>query len=263
MWHLGENFQIVARLACQMPHPYSENVGLFNPSTTESNSFAARKIGPCLHWKSDRATKAFVQIHFVRLCWFEKKIMKLKLLILTTLLTVALVGVVPVLSTNAEVKNNTAQNSVKGNSRLQTYVKPDRYSIRYPVGWTVDEGETVIMSNYRVPQKGSIPASQRRLTIKTDISLQPGSLETVYQQLMTSPTADRSQVIKEGKALVGGRDAIRMWISVRGFDYPNAITTLIRYSDKETAAIVSYYDYRNPNAVNQIQTVHGSFRAIN
>lgn len=192
--------------------------------------------------------------------------MKLKLLILTTLLTVALVGVVPVLSTNAEVKNTT-QNSVKGNARLQTYVKPDRYSIRYPADWTVDEGtmranETVILSNYRVPQKGSIPTNQRRLIIKTDISLLPGSLETVYQQILTSPTADQSQVIKNSKARVGGRDAIRMWISVRGFDFPNAITTLIRYSNQETAAIVSYYDYRNPNAVNQIQTVHGSFRAI-
>lgn len=193
--------------------------------------------------------------------------MKLKLLILTTLMTVALVGVVPVLSTNAEVKNNTAQNSVKSNARLQTYVKPDRYSIRYPADWTVDEGvkranETVILSNYRAPQKGSISANQRRLIIKTDISLLPGSLETVHQQLMNSPTADRSQVIKEGKALVGGRDAIRMWIAVRGFDFPNAITTLVRYSNKETAAIVSYYDYRNPTAVNQIQTIHGSFRAI-
>lgn len=195
--------------------------------------------------------------------------MKLKLLILTTLLTVALVGVVPVLSTNAEVKNNTTQNSVKGkDARLQTYVKPDRYSIRYPIDWSVDEGtmranETVILSNYRVPQKGSLPASQRRLIIKTDISLIPGSLETVYQQSITGPSADQTQVIKKSKAFVGGRDAIRMWISVRGFDFPNAITTLIRYSDKETAAIVSYYDYRNPTAVNQIQTVHGSFRAIN
>jgi hypothetical protein len=190
--------------------------------------------------------------------------MKLKLLILTTLLTVSLVGVVPVLSTRAEIKNNTAQNSVKGNrTQWQLFTKPDRYSIRYPSGWSVDDGETVIMTNYQTPQRGRLPANQRKLIIKTDVSLQPGSFETVSQQVLSGPSADQTRVVRRGKALVGGREALRLWLSVRGFDFPNVIVTLIRYSDKETAAIASYYDYRNPSAVNLIETMHGSFRAIN
>jgi hypothetical protein len=100
------------------------------------------------------------------------------------------------------------------------------------------------------------------MIIKTDVSLQPGSFETVSQQVLSGPSADQTRVVKRGKALVGGREALRLWLSVRGFDFPNVIVTLIRYSDKETAAIASYYDYRNPSAVNLIETMHGSFRAI-
>jgi len=61
---------------------------------------------------------------------------------------------------------------------------------------------------------------------------------------------------------LGGQDAYRVWTTDTQFDFPDEMTTYVRYTPTQTIAVISYYTASNPSAVPTIQQIHGSLRLV-
>lgn len=181
--------------------------------------------------------------------------MKLKIYFFTFLsTTVILIGCASLLSFLTVIKLVSAQHNPRTiESKLQPFVIPNKYSISYPSGWFVDYQPEV--NDTLVMIFGGKPPD----AIKTDVSIQQGSFETVVKQTLSS-----ERVTKQGRATLGGREAFRIWISndTSGEFNRDVIITLVRYNNIETVLIASFYDSINSSAIPIIEAIHGSFRVL-
>lgn len=155
----------------------------------------------------------------------------------------------------------TAQNVAK----FKTFKLPNEFSISYPNGWFIQHTtnppnttprELLIITNQKLPQIGGdeLPV----YLIKTDIQINPGSFENQIKQTIQSLKDSGHKLLRTGKTVVGGKDAFRIWISDP--EGPS-ILTLVRYGNKETVSIISFYSTQNKSAIPIIQRLHGSFRS--
>ncbi|MDW8200250.1 MAG: PsbP-related protein [Cyanobacteriota bacterium SKYGB_h_bin112] len=159
----------------------------------------------------------------------------------------------------------TIANSEQIASQFTTFRSPAsfpiRFSIQYPLDWTVDTSHQnyIIITNYQADGSRSLTPDQ---AIKTDISIDQKSLESIVQRSQGSHDESGSRVIRRGRINLGGRDGFRLWTTDSLFDFPDTITTYLRYTDTQTIVIVSFYTASNPTAVPLIQRIHGSFRLM-
>ncbi|MDX2099642.1 MAG: hypothetical protein SFW36_17835 [Leptolyngbyaceae cyanobacterium bins.59] len=150
-------------------------------------------------------------------------------------------------------------------NQFQAFVLPYDFSILYPPGWFVNEGasrDAVVITSYRPGLRGvgRPTAAELARAVKTDVMIKPGSFGTVVNQALLSSRLGGSKLIKQGRLTIDGRPALRMWSTFKDDPFPNAITTIIRYSPQETAVITSYYNAKNIKAVALIRNIHWSFR---
>ncbi|HEY9876736.1 MAG TPA: PsbP-related protein [Candidatus Obscuribacterales bacterium] len=183
--------------------------------------------------------------------------MKNKLSALTIISTVTLLLILPLSYPNTGIQSSVAQ-AVR---RFQTYTSPKLFSIQYPSNWFVNATNRryVIITNYK-PQVGGGEAPANYM--KTDITFMPGSLETAVSQSIASTRKNFDKILKRETITVAGREAVRIWITGSGFDFPDTIVTYVRYTNKETATMATFYTKSNSSAVDIIKRIHGSFRLI-
>ncbi|MBW4612160.1 MAG: hypothetical protein KME21_02565 [Desmonostoc vinosum HA7617-LM4] len=151
-------------------------------------------------------------------------------------------------------------------SKFKTFNLPNEFSVSYPARWFIQHTtnppnttprELVIITNLKPSKIGSgeLPPN----LIKTDIQINPESLETSIQKVIQSRNDNQDEKItKFGKIFIGGKEAFRAWISgIEG----KSILTLVRHGNKETVSIISFYSEQNPAAIPIIQRLHNSFRS--
>lgn len=147
---------------------------------------------------------------------------------------------------------------------LKTYVVPDKFSIQHPSGWVVENVPDAAPNTllYIWSRKPSASEGWTVDLVKTDVQTVPGSFQ-MYVRQSTDNRTGMGRILKSGRTQVGGREAFRIWSINTGGDYnTNAITTIVRYTNTETALIASNYIEKNPTAVAVIQRIHGSFRSL-
>ncbi|MBD2021899.1 hypothetical protein H6F43_17090 [Leptolyngbya sp. FACHB-36] len=131
------------------------------------------------------------------------------------------------------------------------------FSFQYPANWRLEKNSSeppyFILTSYRSQINNRTGFAS---AIKTDISLQPGSME----QVMSGDRGETSRRVRTERLTIGGRQAVRRWIKESGFDFPDVVVTYIRYSDRQTAVLASYYTASNSNAVPLIRQIHQSFK---
>jgi hypothetical protein len=183
--------------------------------------------------------------------------MKIKFLILSVLSTIAVLGILPIPSSITQIEVSAAQTVTK----FKTYVSPKIFSIQYPSAWNVDgtNRKYVMITNYK-PKLGGGTAPAN--FVKTDISFVSGSLETAFNRTISNSTDNYSTITKRERLTIGGRQALRLWITSSGFDFPDIVSTYIRYKNNETAVVSSFYTRSNSSALGNIQRIHSSFRVI-
>ena len=140
------------------------------------------------------------------------------------------------------ISTSLAQNSAEVKS-WQPYQIPNEFSIRYPSSWFLERSpqpagatprELLIITNLKPTLGGGrVPPN----LIKTDIAIEPDSLETVVNQMLES-VEPGTRLTRRGKTKVGGREALRLWFAGAN---TNTIVTLIRYNKTETLSLKSYY----------------------
>lgn len=165
----------------------------------------------------------------------------------------------PLGGTVEQLRPAPAQPTVaQANTRFKTYTEPGFFSFQYPANWSLDKTSSnppyLILANSQAKGGGGkAPAN----TIKTDISLQPGRFDQM-------PGSERSEVVvtKTERLTINGRPALRRWVNSYGFAFPQVVVTYIRYSDRQTAVLASYYTASNPKAVPLIKQVHQSFKQV-
>jgi len=145
-------------------------------------------------------------------------------------------------------------------ARWQTYRAGDRYTIQFPQGWQVTgDANYLMLTNFDLNKGGG---TAPRSAIKTDIAVFPQPFNVVVQKVQKGKyTEAGDRIIKRGALKLGGRDAYRVWTTDSNFDFPDAVTTYVRYGN-QTVSITSFYTMQNPNAVPMIQQIHGSFRLL-
>ncbi|AFZ15502.1 hypothetical protein Cri9333_4724 (plasmid) [Crinalium epipsammum PCC 9333] len=179
----------------------------------------------------------------------------------------AMQGTLTLPKTVTGIQPSTAQNNPRTTeTKLKTYLVPKEFSISYPSNWLVERTqnppgttprELLIITNQKLPKRGGdgLPPN----IIKTDIQIERGAFEKVVAQTFRSASGSGSRLTQRGKLTVGGREAVRLWISE-----PEAetIIMLVRYNKNETLYLASFYARSNPSAINIIQRIHGSVRVV-
>ncbi|MBE9151305.1 MULTISPECIES: PsbP-related protein [unclassified Coleofasciculus] len=188
----------------------------------------------------------------------SKTTVKLQGTLFTLLSVTALVGVVPLASPIAGVVPVVAQPG----ANFVTYTEPNFFSVAHPSGWAVERvNENYITLWSRRPSEpggGQAPPN----LIKTDITIVNGSLETAVEGAIATSKEGDSTLTRRGNLKIGGRDAVRIWLTGSSFDFPDTILSFVRYTDNQTISITSYYTASNPTAVDTIQRIHWSFRLL-
>jgi hypothetical protein len=184
--------------------------------------------------------------------------MKPKQLILALLTTTAFLGVVPLLHPITSIDFSSAQAQTK----FVTYTERNFFSIQHLSGWSVDKSAsnyiTIWSRRPSSPGGGTAPPD----LIKTDITLTDGSLETVVKREIALSQDNNSTVKRRRNLTINGRNAVRIHLTGGGFAFPDTVLSLIRYNNKQTAVIASYYTASNSSASATIERLHGSFRLL-
>ncbi len=184
--------------------------------------------------------------------------MKPKQLVLALLTTSTFLGVIPLSHPIIGIKASSAQTQ----TQFVTFTQPNFFSIQHPSGWSVDKtASNYVMIWSRQPSSSGGGKAPTDL-IKTDISLTDGSLETVVKREIASSQSNNSRVKRRRNLTINGRNAVRIDLTGGGFAFPDTVLTLIRYNNKRTVLIASYYTASNSTASATIERVHGSFRLL-
>jgi hypothetical protein len=184
--------------------------------------------------------------------------MKPKQLLLALLTTTAFLGILPLSHSLTGINSSSAQTQ----SKFVTYTERNFFSIQHPSGWAIDKSAsnyTTIWSRKPTePGGGKAPAN----LIKTDITVPEGSLETVVKRDIASSSSYNATVKRRRNLTINGRNAVRVHLTGGGFDFPDTIVTFVRYNNKQTVVISSYYTASNSSAAGTIERIHESFRLL-
>lgn len=182
--------------------------------------------------------------------------MKQKKILFALLVTTAFIGVIPLFHSIKSIPPSSAQTPRK----FVTYTQPNFFSIQHPPDWVVDKtASNYIMFWSRQPSGhggGKAPTD----LIKTDITLMDGSLASAVKQQIAWSQENHSTVKRRRNLTIGGRNAVRLHLTGGGFDFPDTMLSLVRYNEKQTVAIASYYTASNARSASTIEQVHSSFR---
>ncbi len=155
----------------------------------------------------------------------------------------------------------TSMAQAQGQTGYRIFRTP-AYVVRFPADWFVDptSDNYLILSNYSPKVGGRIAPEQ---AIKTDITVVPESFESIVRRYSRGTTTlSGSRIVGRGATILGGQDAYRVWTTDTQFDFPDEMTTYVRYTPTQTIAVISYYTASNPSAVPTIQQIHGSLRLV-
>jgi len=166
-------------------------------------------------------------------------------------------------------KNALPQTAIKivqaANRQIKIFTN-SLFEIQYPSNWFLQDyspdykqGATpvVLILLNQPPRIGSGLAPV--FLIKTDISIQKKSFAQALSEVGYSRMSGYHQILSQQKINLNSMQAVRTSIFMGG-DFSNSIVTTIRYTDRETVTIISFYNPRNLDAEEAIINLHNSFR---
>ena len=166
-------------------------------------------------------------------------------------------------------KNALPQATIKvvqaENRQIKTFAN-SLFKIQYPSNWFLQDSSSdynqgttpvVLILLNQPPRIGSGLAPV--FLIKTQISIQKESFAQTLSKVGYSRMSGYHQILSQQKINLNSMQAVRTSIFM-GEDFSNFIQTTIRYSDRETASIISFYNPRNVDAEEAIIKLHNSFR---
>lgn len=141
------------------------------------------------------------------------------------------------------------------------YTYSERYSIEIPSSSYLNNTGSgyLIVSNY-APRVGGCCFEPG--TLKTDISIADISFEQAVSNAYVDDSGMAGRLLRVEELTVDGLEARRFW-TVEGDNGADAIVTLVRYSETETAYVVSFFATGDTSFTDTIQAIHDSFRALN
>lgn len=184
--------------------------------------------------------------------------MKPKQLVLTLLTTTAFLGVLPLSHSLTGINSSSAQTQ----SKFVTYTERNFFSIQHPSGWAIDKSATNYTTIWSRKPTGAGGGKAPANLIKTDITFPEGSLETVVKRDIASSQSYNATVKQRRNLTINGRNAVRVHLTGGGFDFPDSMLTFVRYNNKQTVVISSYYTASNSSSAGTIERIHGSFRLL-
>ena len=147
-----------------------------------------------------------------------------------------------------------------GDGAFTRYVSPGMFAIDYPIEWYIKDEESDYVSIWNQPpsRSSTFPSG----FVKTDIYIRPDSFEEVVRDARAE-AAERESTSLTGleDLIIDGQDAFRAFYE-DGENGEGAMITLIRYSESQTAQIVSYYKSGESANLEDIQRMHQSFRVL-
>jgi hypothetical protein len=184
--------------------------------------------------------------------------MKPKQLLLALLTTTAFLGVLPLSHSLTGINSSSAQTQPK----FVTYTERNFFSIQHPSGWAIDKSASNYTTIWSRKPTGAGGGKAPANLIKTDITVPDGSLETVVKRDIASSSSYNATVKQRRNLTINGRNAVRVHLTGGGFDFPDSMLTFVRYNNKQTVVISSYYTASNSSSAGTIERVHGSFRLL-
>jgi len=168
----------------------------------------------------------------------------------------------PIASVGAITPLRWAQNS---SAWAKAFVSTEWFSVTYPDHWMItSQSPDFVMIFNQQPLAGGGEAPP--YMIKTDIGIQPISLEEILQGMevgeqvppdfVEGPISRRIEMV-----VVAGRDAARVW-EEGGETFPNSVVTYVPMNDQETAYVASFYNIQNQAAESAILQLHNSFELL-
>ena len=145
-------------------------------------------------------------------------------------------------------------------SGFKRHTSPSVFAIDYPQNWYVKDSEREYVSiwNQQPSRQPSFPPG----FAKTEVSIRAIAFEDVLEGNIQEGRGgyDSGEIVRENSVTVGGRDAYRLFLR-DGENGEDTITTLIRYSDTQTATITSFYTSGETENISSILQMHQSFKA--
>ncbi|HLP92326.1 MAG TPA: hypothetical protein VK184_27505 [Nostocaceae cyanobacterium] len=141
------------------------------------------------------------------------------------------------------------------NSKFKTYTIKNAFAISYPTKWQVYRNDTYyIYITSQTPRYSEIWPDN---FIKTDVSIQPESLETSLKNHLSNISEDK--LLKREKIRINNREAYRI-SSTDG--EVNTIVTFVKYPQNKTASIASFHAPSNSKILPTIYKIHNSFKVL-
>ena len=142
------------------------------------------------------------------------------------------------------------------------HTSPNAFSINYPADWYIKDNEPDYVSIWNQPPSRS-PVFPPGF-VKTDVWIQPIRFEDMVRDARAEERSPNStsSLVRTEELTIDGKPAFRAFLE-NGENNEDTIVTLVRYSDTQTAQIVSFYASGETSKIETIQAVHQSFRVIN
>ena len=163
--------------------------------------------------------------------------------------------------TEATTASSTPSTSRATDARpgYSLHVVPNAFSIEYPEDWLIGDSSQSYVSiwNRQSYRDFMFPPG----SVKTEIYIGSETFEEALQSLLTTEddVFDPGVLTRKGELTIGGQEAFRAWFE-NGENTSDSIVTIIRYSNNQTATIVSYFTGGETWAIPTIQDIHWSFR---
>ena len=163
------------------------------------------------------------------------------------------------MATMAQATDLTAATAVT--SGYNRYTLSGQYSIEFPHGAYLNNNNSsyLIISNYS-PQVGACCFETGSL--KTDVYVTDIPFETAKESAVIDDSGMAGELVRQAVFTLDGREVIRTWW-INGDNGADSVSTIVQFSDTESAFITSFYATGDRTMDNTIEAMHNSFQPLN
>jgi hypothetical protein len=160
---------------------------------------------------------------------------------------------------------DVVSNPVAVPTGFQTYTIGNQYSFVYPQDWLIDRNATstnfVMIWSKEPPlfrESDEIPTD----LAKTDINLSETPFEAIADNYQGTITEFDESIDRKEALQLDGMEALRVWTSGGAFDFEYTMLTIVKLPDNRSVTIASFYDIQDPVVIENLETMHNSFKRL-
>ncbi|MGK7934533.1 MAG: PsbP-related protein [Xenococcaceae cyanobacterium] len=150
----------------------------------------------------------------------------------------------------------------KAEINFESHTIINKFSVLIPATWHAKTQSSTddffVLTNYEMDDNDSISPN----SIKTEVIFIGEPLDVILGNHVRAIKYSKENIIKQENIIIDGQSAIRVWYQGNGMGFPNTISSYIPYDRQQTVIIRSYYNPKNPLAVDTIERVHWSFKNL-